>query len=157
VTVATVYRTICPCVPDADLSPNARVHWRVRARKVKALREFVYWATKADAPIEPFTGPVVLTISVGWPVGRKRHDDDNMVSLCKTIVDGMTDAGWFVNDSQVSIERPIKQEPWGRWKEQGGWLYPSGVLVIDCYQGDNYEDENPRAAQTAVGVVPHLT
>jgi Holliday junction resolvase RusA-like endonuclease len=129
--VTTVYRTIVPCVPDADLSPNARVHWGVRARKVANLRNFVGWAVKADAPDEPFAGPVVLTISVGWPVGRKRHDDDNMVSLLKTVVDGMTDAGWWVNDSQVSIKRPIKQEPWSKWKNIGGWLYPSGCLVID--------------------------
>jgi Holliday junction resolvase RusA-like endonuclease len=131
VSVATVYRTIVPCVPDSDLSPNARVHWRVRARKVASFREFVGWATKSDAPPEPFAGPVVLTVSVGWPVGRKRHDDDNMVALCKTMVDGITDAGWWVNDSQVSINRPIKQESWGKWKDIGGWLYPSGCLVID--------------------------
>jgi hypothetical protein len=68
---------------------------------------------------------------VGWPVGRKRHDDDNMVSLLKTVCDGMTDAGWWINDSQVSIKRPIKQEPWGKWRDIGGWLYPSGCLVID--------------------------
>jgi Holliday junction resolvase RusA-like endonuclease len=131
VTVATVYRTIVPCVPDAQIGSNGRLHWAVKARRVKSLREFVYWATKADAPDKPFTGPVVLTISVGWPVGRKRHDDDNMVSLLKTCVDGMTDAGWWVNDSQVSIKRPIKQEPWSKWRDVGGWLYPSGCLVID--------------------------
>ena len=128
---AIIQRVIIPCVPDADLGSNGRLHYMVRARKVRQLREYVYWQTRESAPSSPLTGRVVLTISVGWPRGRKRHDDDNMVSLCKTIIDGMTDAGWWVNDSQVSIKRPIEQQPWGRWQKEGGWRYPDGCMVVD--------------------------
>jgi Holliday junction resolvase RusA-like endonuclease len=131
VSVATVYRTIVPCVPDADLSPNARVHWRVRARKVKALREFVYYATRGDAPVVPFSGPVVLSVAIGWPKGRKRHDPTNVPTLLKAVVDGLTDAGWWADDNLVEFGR-LSQQTWGQWQEQGGWLYgSSGVMTID--------------------------
>ena len=128
---ATIYRAVIGTVPDAELGSNGRLHWAVKARRVKALREFVYWQTRDHAPAQPFTGPVVVTVSVGWPKGRKRHDDDNMVSLLKAAIDGMTDAGWWLNDSQVTIKRPIEQQPWGRWEKHGGWLYPHGCMTID--------------------------
>lgn len=59
--VGTIYRTTVSCVPDADLSLNARVHHMARARKARALREFVGWQTREDAPPEPFAVPVLLT------------------------------------------------------------------------------------------------
>lgn len=130
-TAAVAHRVVLGCVPDPELSPNARVHWAVKARKTKQLREYVGYVTRESAPPEPLTGPVTLRISVGWPKGRKRHDDDNMVSLCKAVIDGMTDAGWWLNDSQVTIARPIEQQPWNRWEKQGGWLYPYGCMSID--------------------------
>jgi hypothetical protein len=38
----------------------------------------------------------------------------------------------------VSIKRPIKQEPWGKWKDVGGWLYgSSGVMTIDIEEASN--------------------
>lgn len=129
--VGTIYRTTVSCVPDADLSLNARVHHMARARKARALREFVGWQTREDAPPEPFAVPVLVTVSVGWPKGRKRHDDDNMVGLLKSVIDGMTDAGWWTNDRLVTIRRPIEQQAWSRWERHGGWCHPAGVMVID--------------------------
>jgi Holliday junction resolvase RusA-like endonuclease len=129
----TIRRTIVPCVPDADLSPNARVHWRVRARKVQALREYVRWTTKDDAPSTPLVGPVVVSISIGWPKGRKRHDPTNVPTLLKAVVDGLTDAGWWEDDKLVEFGR-LSQQTWGDWKEQGGWLFGSGVMTIDIEQ-----------------------
>lgn len=38
-TAATVYRIVVPGVPDPELSPNARVHRMVKARKVRQWRE----------------------------------------------------------------------------------------------------------------------
>jgi Holliday junction resolvase RusA-like endonuclease len=129
----TIRRTILPCVPDADLSPNARVHWRVRARKVRALREFVCWSSKADAPSVPLTGKVVLHVAIGWPKGRKRHDPTNVPTLLKAVVDGLTDAGWWEDDRLVEFGT-LSQQTWGQWEKQGGWLFPGGVMTVDIEQ-----------------------
>lgn len=128
--VRTVYRTTVGCVPDADLSSNSRAHHMVRYRKVKALREFTKYQTREDVPPEPFTGPVKVTVSIGWPKGRKRQDPTNVEFCLKSVIDGMTDAGWWVNDKQVTIER-IVQQTWSDWKEQGGWLHPHGVMTLE--------------------------
>ena len=135
-TVGTVRRVIVPCVPDSDIGPNGRLHWAVKARKVKQLREFVGWHARENAPDEPMTGAVVLRVSVGWPKGRKRHDDDNMVALLKAVQDGLTDAGWWKDDANVSIERPVDQQLWGEWSRHGGGLYDRGVMTIDVMAGE---------------------
>ena len=149
-TAATSTRVVIGCVPDADLGSNGRAHWAVKARKAKALRQFVYYSTREDAPEQPMTGPVQLTISVGWPKGRKRHDDDNMVTLCKSLVDGMTDAGYWRNDRQVTIRRPIDQQPWSQWEKQGGWLYPHGVISVEVIC-DNSTNEMPTRCANSRG------
>jgi Holliday junction resolvase RusA-like endonuclease len=131
VSAAVAYRVVLGCVPDAEIGPNGRLHPMARARKVRQLREFVGWSARESAPAEPMTGPVVLRIAVGWPKGRRRHDDDNLVGLMKAVVDGMTDAGWWRNDRQVTIARPIEQQRWTDWRENGGWLYPAGCMTID--------------------------
>ena len=129
--VATVQRVIIPTVPDSELGSNGRLHWAVKARKVKQLREYVGYVARENAPPEPITGPVVLTISVGWPKGRKRHDDDNMVSLMKAVIDGLTDAGFWADDRLVTIARPIVQRTWGEWGDAAGWQYPGGVISLE--------------------------
>ena len=127
----TVYRTTISTVPDADLSSNSRAHYMVKARKVKALREFTYYQTRQDAPETPIAGPVMLTVAIGWPKGRKRQDPSNVAHCIKGAVDGMTDAGWWLDDKQVTIREPIQQQTWGEWQERGGWLHPNGVITID--------------------------
>jgi Holliday junction resolvase RusA-like endonuclease len=137
VSTATVYRTVIETVPHEDLSANARVHHMARARRVKELREFVYWQTRQDAPSAPIAGPVVVSVTIGWPKGRKRQDPTNVGHCLKAVIDGMSDAGWWNNDKQVTIREPIGQQSWGVWSKGAGGLYPAGVITLDIEEVSN--------------------
>lgn len=125
-TAATVYRVIVPGVPDPELSPNARVHRMVKARKVKQWRETAGWAAKAAAPVEPIAGPVKVTATICWPKGRKRHDADNAVSLCKPLFDGLTGIIW--QDDRQIVELSVRQD---KLTEAGRDVYPFGCTFVD--------------------------
>ena len=129
--VATVYQVNIAGVPDADLSANARSHWAVKARKVKALREFAGWQARENAPPEPISGPVMVRVSIGWPKGRKRQDPTNVEHCLKAVIDGLTDAGFWADDRLVTIARPIVQRTWGEWGDAAGWQYPGGVISLE--------------------------
>jgi Holliday junction resolvase RusA-like endonuclease len=137
VSTATIYRTVIATVPHEDLSANARVHHMARARRVKELREFTYWQTRQDAPSAPIAGRMGVSVTIGWPKGRKRQDATNVGHCLKAIVDGMTDAGWWVNDKQVTIREPIEQQSWGEWNKRCGAMYPHGWVVLDIEEVSN--------------------
>ncbi len=116
-------------VPEVELSANGRPgHWRVRWKKAKALRDFAYYASRDHAPATPFTGPVKIRATICWPNGRRRQDDTNVEHCLKSLVDGMTDAGYWVNDSQVEFIKPIYQVPWGTWRDRYDHDYPYGFV-----------------------------
>lgn len=73
---------------------------------------------RRNAPKEPFQGALRLSLCLTWPQGRKsrrkavsvepmavRPDVDN---LCKIILDAMTQAGFWKDDSQVADLRICK-------------------------------------------------
>ncbi len=73
---------------------------------------------RRNAPKEPFLGPLRLSLCLTWPPARKsrqkaqcvkpmavRPDVDN---LCKIILDAMTKACWWKDDSQVAELRIAK-------------------------------------------------
>lgn len=122
------HRVILSCVPDADLSPNARLHPLAKARKVRQLREFAGWSAREYAPAAPLAGPLIVTVMVCWPKGRKRHDADNV--FVKPALDGLTDAHIWHDDRQVR-ELRVRQQVWSEWGNEGGALYPQGCIVID--------------------------
>ena len=124
--VGTIRRVIVPGVPDPELSPNARVHRMVRARKVKQFRETAGWAAKAAAPDSPITGPVRVIATICWPKGRKRHDADNAVSLCKPLFDGLSGIIW--QDDRQIVELSVRQD---KLTDAGRDLYPYGAVVVD--------------------------
>lgn len=128
---ATAYRVIVPGVPDADLSPNARLHRLVEARKVRELREFAGWSAKQYAPAAPLSGPLIVTVTVCWPKRRKRHDADNV--YVKPALDGLTDAQIWHDDRQIS-ELRVRQQVWSEWRDEGGVFYPHGAMLIDIEQ-----------------------
>ena len=129
-TVGIAQRVVIGCVPDSDLSPNARVHHMVRARKARQMRQYVGWAAKADAPAKPIRGPVVLTVTIGWPKRRPGMDIDNATACLKSSIDGLVDAGFIEDDKQIT-ELRVRQRKWGEWREQGGWLYEAGCMTFD--------------------------
>jgi hypothetical protein len=89
----TVYRAVIGTVPEPELSPNARTHRMVRARKQRELREFTHWSVRETAPESPLTGRVTVTVTIGWPKRRPGMDIDNATACLKGAIDGVVDAG----------------------------------------------------------------
>jgi Holliday junction resolvase RusA-like endonuclease len=90
-------RIILP-LPSIEGS-NSRSHWCVRQRSAKLDR----FAAAVEARIKgvpcPLTNPVVV---VDWYCKTKRMlDCDNALSRCKSYIDGLTDAGWWIDDKQI--------------------------------------------------------
>lgn len=91
-------------LPAKELSPNARVHWRVKAKHTKAARDY------ANAAARRFNRPM-------WKAARvrcvftfgdsRRRDKDNLLASMKAYFDGLADAGVVENDSQLTYE-PIE-------------------------------------------------
>lgn len=78
--------------PSADLSPNARRHWAVKAKAAKSARSIGYFAAH-DAKLPksgwPETVSFIVTI---YPPDRRHYDDDNLISRIKHQRDGIADA-----------------------------------------------------------------
>lgn len=94
--------------PDRKLSPNARVHWAVKAAaKAKARRDAAY-ATYDAMPSgarevrQWFAGDGPIGFQVTFfPPDARHRDDDNMVGSFKAARDGISDA-LAVNDRRFS-------------------------------------------------------
>lgn len=87
-----------PMQPPAEVSPNARVHWRSSARAKQALFETTKLAVvsmrNAITPgaIFPPATPLDLLLTIGWGRGRKRQDHDNAIASVKAAIDGLAAA-----------------------------------------------------------------
>jgi hypothetical protein len=77
--------------PPAILSPNARPHWSVKAKAVKAARA---WATQT-CMIDKFKAPETdgkLHLWIEYYCKTKRRmDADNALSMTKAYIDGIAD------------------------------------------------------------------
>lgn len=99
-------------VPPKALSPNARVHYHVRARAVKAYRLAAHLnavASRIDS--SPSWEPVPYfragTTQVTWYTKTKRKPDaDNALSSLKAAWDGITDSGFLADDRGLT-HQPI--------------------------------------------------
>lgn len=78
---------------------NGRDHWAARAKLVKADRALAFTAGSTVAPPMPFKD-VSLTIAYRTK-GAQAPDCDNAISRCKAYIDGLTDAGWWVDDRRL--------------------------------------------------------
>lgn len=97
--------------PNKALSPNARVHWAVKARAAKAAR-LQAWAIVKEA----LRGqdPKWSGVHLRWvfhPRTRNVPDVDNCISSHKAAQDGIADALWL-DDSKFTasyaIAEPVK-------------------------------------------------
>lgn len=93
--------------PGERVDPNARGHWRVKAAQVKAWRKAAAW-TAAAATTERVGWRALVTVEFAVP-DRRRRDPSNWGPTCKAIVDGLTDAGWWPDDTpdHVTVAEPI--------------------------------------------------
>lgn len=101
---------VIPKAPPSSLLPNRsqrRGGWHARVAAAREMREMSnHYARQAlfedrDQDIVPYRGRVVVDVSIGWPPRRKTVDFDAAVSCLKPLLDGLTDAGWWMDDRQV--------------------------------------------------------
>ena len=85
-------------LPSKQLSPNARCHWRVKSKAVKAARTLAYCeAINAGCAGEKWKS-ATMQATFYFNLNRGR-DKDNAASSLKSHVDGITLAGLLVNDT----------------------------------------------------------
>lgn len=96
--------------PPSILSPNARTHWAVRARAVKAYRMACAWQAleqttseqrQAMRPADRLRVHVVFV-----PPDRRRRDADNCLAAVKAGLDGLADA-LGVNDHRFVLSSEL--------------------------------------------------
>lgn len=99
--------------PDKALWPNARVHWAVRHKAVKAARKLAFFRTLIKRKPCDFAGAerVVLRITFVPPDKRSR-DKDNMIACMKPSIDGVADA-IKVDDSKFDLSFEFSQDTGG--------------------------------------------
>lgn len=99
-------------LPSIDLSPNARVHWAVKARATKAYRAACALAFRVARPRDWKACPVVIDIEYRahrWCGGYHPKDPDNAISSLKGNFDAMKDAGIVRSDARAQLQ-------WGSFK-----------------------------------------
>ena len=97
--------TISLPIPDRRLSPNARVHWSVKARLVKAHRIRAKVFAMGIAGCKPMWAKASLHTEWRFPTARF-WDADNCIASLKSYIDGLADAGLVANDRVIWPERP---------------------------------------------------
>jgi Holliday junction resolvase RusA-like endonuclease len=91
-------------LPSKELSPNARVHWRVKAKATKSARQ--HSGTLGLAHGRPMWKSA--NVRCVFTFGDKRpRDKDNLLASMKAYFDGLADAGIIENDSQL-IYLPVE-------------------------------------------------
>jgi crossover junction endodeoxyribonuclease RusA len=94
--------------PPKQLSPNARVHWAIKARIVKKYRADCYYLARQENVDLPKSEKIHLFVDFYQP-DRRRRDQDNIEASMKAAYDGVADA-LLVNDSRFIIHPFVKDE-----------------------------------------------
>lgn len=90
-----------PWPSDKALSPNARVHWSVKARAKKAMRHSWALLAKSQGLKAAATENLELHL-VFMQKDRRQRDLDNLLASCKAGLDGLADV-LAVDDSKWAI------------------------------------------------------
>lgn len=103
---ASACRLVVDVPPGEWISANGRMHHMARAARVRALRERAYWlARSADLP----RFGAAVRVRVDFDVvtrTRTRFDPANAMPTAKAIIDGLTDAGVWVDDDHEHVDGP---------------------------------------------------
>lgn len=98
---------VCLPLPAKQLSPNARVHWRVKAKHTKESRAYSRLRAIIASDMQRL-GWKAARVKCVFTFGDKRQrDKDNLLASMKAYFDGIADAGVVENDSQLTYE-PIE-------------------------------------------------
>ena len=90
------YRFTVPAGLDL-LSSNQRLHWAVRARRVKAIRQWASW--EAVRQQVPKAERVSVSVWVHPGSRTRRIDPPNYADTVKALIDGVVDAGVLPDDT----------------------------------------------------------
>jgi len=100
--------------PDKNLSPNARVHWAVKAKATKKARGDAHLMTKAATRGLTFSEYSfqfgVSVTRIYSPPNRNRRDKDGCDAATKAYLDGISDA-LGIDDSKFDLEKSHLVEP----------------------------------------------
>lgn len=77
------------------INSNHRLHWTVKGRKTRELRNLAHWS--ALAQLKPVEGRVRVLCVYQWPDNRRR-DAENLAPTSKACVDGLRDAHILPDD-----------------------------------------------------------
>lgn len=86
--------------PEAVLSPNARAHWRAKAKATKRARDMTGWLL-AEVGLPPLVPPVAVHMAF-HPRDRRRRDLDNAFAAMKAHRDAIADVAG-VDDSRFAL------------------------------------------------------
>ena len=79
--------------PSKDLSPNSRVHWRVKADAVKKARLDAWHITLLAIPkVWHIPSGQIDVHTIFHPPNKRRYDMDNLIARMKGANDGIADA-----------------------------------------------------------------
>jgi crossover junction endodeoxyribonuclease RusA len=92
-----------PYLPPASFSPNSRVHWAVRAKDGKTVKEDVYYLLRAQLTTIPQLKAIALKYTIIVPDNRRR-DYDNFIGRTKPITDSLVAAGLIPDDTPQYIK-----------------------------------------------------
>ncbi|MFK3845123.1 hypothetical protein [Stenotrophomonas sp. NPDC078853] len=97
--------------PSKDLSPNARVHYRVKAEATRLARQTaLLLALNAGwRNVQLPEGRLHLWIDCYQAPGKKLPDDDNMIGRCKAYRDGIAQA-LGIDDKRFKSHPDVKEE-----------------------------------------------
>ena len=100
--------------PAGFMNANHRPNWAARARDTRAWREAA-WAHARSENLAP-RDRRARVIVVFHHADRRRRDVGNLAPTAKAIVDGLTDAGLWPDDSDAHLVGPDLRtgEPWPR-------------------------------------------
>ena len=90
-------------LPDPDLSPNKRLHWRPRAKATKvAKEESIGRVDEQGRPTKPYER---AHITITWIAkDKRRRDIDNLFASMKPYIDGLVAARLIEDDSHQNLE-----------------------------------------------------
>jgi crossover junction endodeoxyribonuclease RusA len=93
-------------LPHKNLSPNARCHWRPKAERVKRYRKDAaiavqIWMSENERREKTFWRAATIQFRFLFR-DKRRRDRDNFTAAMKSALDGFTDAGVWVDDSNVT-------------------------------------------------------
>jgi crossover junction endodeoxyribonuclease RusA len=96
-------------LPPKALSPNARVHWRPKARAIAEYRAAACLAGwEIPARLRPTWAEATAQLTFYFRTKRRR-DRDNLAASMKAAFDGLVDAGILADDAGLHHE-PVRME-----------------------------------------------